>query len=45
MKRRDHLRDIGVDGRIVLKWVLRKHRDNMWIGLLWLRAGSNDLFL
>jgi hypothetical protein len=25
LKRRDHLEDIGVDGRIILEWVLEKY--------------------
>ena len=30
--RRDHLKDLGVDGRIILKWIKRKlDEDLKWI--------------
>jgi hypothetical protein len=37
---RDHLEDLGVDGRIILKWISRKLDWVAWTGLLWLRIGT-----
>jgi len=33
----DHLRDPGVDGRIILRWIFRKWDVEVWIGSSWLR--------
>jgi hypothetical protein len=43
---RDHSEDLGVDGRIILKFILGKHGLGMWIGFVWLSTGTGDgLFL
>jgi hypothetical protein len=34
------LGDPGVDGRIILKWILRKCGDRVWTVLIWLRIGN-----
>jgi len=36
----DHLEDLGVDGTIILKWILRKWDEEAWTGLNWLRIGT-----
>jgi len=36
----DHLGDIGVDGRIVLRWIFRKRDVRVWTGSSWLRIGT-----
>jgi hypothetical protein len=37
---RDHLQDQAVDGRIILKWIVKKWNDEAWTGLIWLRVGT-----
>jgi len=32
------LKDLGVDGRIILRWMFRKWSGEAWTGLIWLRA-------
>jgi hypothetical protein len=41
-KERDHLGKIGVDGRIILKWILEKYAGKLWTGFFWLRIGSSN---
>jgi len=36
----DHLEDPGVDGRIMLKWSLKKWGGGTWNGLIWLLNGD-----
>jgi hypothetical protein len=38
----DHLEDVYVDGRIILKWILKSVQREVWIGFFWLRIGTND---
>jgi hypothetical protein len=35
---REHLEDPGVDGRIILKLILRNWDMRAWDGLIWLRV-------
>jgi hypothetical protein len=35
----DHLEEPGVDGRIILRWMLRKWDVGAWTGSIWLRIG------
>jgi hypothetical protein len=34
------LGDIGLDKRIILKWIFKKWDGEAWTGLLWLRIGT-----
>jgi hypothetical protein len=40
-KPEETLEHLGVDRRIVLKWILHKSIRRTWIGLVWLRKGAN----
>jgi hypothetical protein len=37
LRKRDHLVDPGVDGRIILRQIFRKWDVRVWTGLNWLR--------
>jgi hypothetical protein len=37
LKGRDHSEDLGVDGRIILEWILGKYGGEMWTGSIWIR--------
>jgi len=32
LRKTDHLRDPGVDGRIILRWIFRKWNMGLWTG-------------
>jgi hypothetical protein len=42
LRESDHTENIGVDGRIILKWILKKWDRGLWTGLIWLRIGRGD---
>jgi hypothetical protein len=40
LKGRDHSEDLGVDGRIIFKWILGTQGWRVLIGFIWLRIGT-----
>jgi hypothetical protein len=40
-KRRYHLGNLGIDLRIILKWIIKKYMKG-WNGLIWFRKGTSD---
>jgi hypothetical protein len=40
LKNSDHLKDSGVDGRIILKWVFSKWEVGACTGSIWLKIGT-----
>jgi hypothetical protein len=40
LTRRDHLKDLDINGRITSKWILKKQDAMMWIGFILLRIGT-----
>jgi hypothetical protein len=34
------LEDVGVDGRLMLNWIVNKWDEESWTGLIWLRIGT-----
>ena len=40
LRERDHLGDPVADGRIILRWILRKWDVGLWTGSSWLRIGT-----
>jgi hypothetical protein len=39
---RDHYDDLGIDGMITLKLILKKWNGRAWTGLVWFRIGTRD---
>ena len=40
LRERGHLKDPGVDGRIILRWIFRKNDVGVWTVPSWLRIGT-----
>ena len=40
LRERDHLEDPGFDGRIILRWILRKRDVEVWTRSMWLGLGT-----
>jgi hypothetical protein len=37
MNKRYNLKGVGIDGKIILKWILKKQDRRAWIGFIFLR--------
>jgi hypothetical protein len=42
VKGRDHLGDLVICRRIILKWTIKKYGVRMWNGFIWLRTGTSE---
>jgi len=40
LRKRDHLEDPDIDGRIILRWMFRKWDVGAWTGLICSRIGT-----
>jgi len=45
LRGRDHLEDLGLDGKIILEWIFRNWDMGVWTGSSWLRIGTGGGFL
>jgi hypothetical protein len=45
VRKRNHWGDSGVDGRIILRWIIRKWDVGICIGLRWLRIVTGRVHL
>jgi hypothetical protein len=40
---RDNSEDLSADGKVILKWVLRKQGERVWTGFISVRIGTDGL--
>jgi hypothetical protein len=45
LKGRDCLEDVGVDGKIIVEWILGKDSEKMWTEFIWLGIWTTGGFL
>jgi len=45
MKGRDHSEGMGIDGRLILEWILGKYLGKVWTGCILLRIGTSNKLL
>jgi hypothetical protein len=37
LRKGDHLVDLSVNGKVILKWIFKDWNEKAWTGLIWLR--------
>ena len=42
LRKRDYLTDLGVDGMIILKHIIKEQDERTWILFMWLRMGTSE---
>jgi hypothetical protein len=45
LKGSEHSEDLGIDRKVILGWILRKERGEVWTGFIWLRVGTSGRLL
>jgi hypothetical protein len=38
---KNHLQELDIGGKTILKWILERQDGLVWIGLIWLRIGTS----
>jgi len=41
VKERVIFEDVGVDRRIILKWIFKRWEAEIWVGFIWLKTGTD----
>jgi hypothetical protein len=41
LKGRDQLQNLGIDGNIILEWILGRYGGKVWTGFIWLMIGTS----
>jgi hypothetical protein len=42
---KNHLEDLGVDGKIIKEWIVEGWDMKLWIGFMWLSIGASGMLL
>jgi hypothetical protein len=42
LKGKDQSEILRLDGKTILKWIIRKQGGKVWTGFVWLRTGTSD---
>jgi hypothetical protein len=40
-RKKNNSEDLGIDGNIILGWILGKQGGKLWTGLIWVRIGTS----